>query len=85
MIFIGSVTETKESNSNKIKDNALKTLLEEKLKLIYFHKPNYPKVEFRNLSGPTYFYGSMKLKLLQDSNNPNIIKGIFSHFSLLFL
>lgn len=57
-----------------------RALLEKKLKQIYSIKPNLPKIEFRNLSGASLFYGTIKLKLVLEPSSPDNLKGKFLTF-----
>ena len=54
----------------------MKDLFDEKIKQIMHNKPALILKDFRNVTGMTYFYGNIKLKIDGIPNLPNSIKGM---------
>lgn len=68
-----------EDTDLKEKQNMYRSLLEKKLKHIYSQKPNLPRIEFRNLSGASLFYGTIKLKVVLEPSSPDNLKGKYTN------
>jgi hypothetical protein len=54
-----------------------KNNLETKLSNIYNDLINIPKIEFKKINENEYFYGSVKVKINNDTKNTNNITGNF--------